>query len=205
MFGPGTLSRAPTAALPPTVARGRRRPSGPSHPQMRRGAAVRRRPRRMVGHVHVPTVLDSRREGDTDGREAFRRLLHDFAREVDDPPPPVGMKGRGDRDDVHQRPPPREDPPKPPRGLRPPPPPPEAFSTLSWRPSSSLPLNCVIACSASSAVALSTKPKPRGRPVSRSVTTAADSTSPAAAETSRSLSVAVLHDRPPMDRCGAMG
>src|SRR6266511_6371366 len=62
---------------------------------------------------------------------------------------------------LHYQRPPRADPPKP-REVPPPPPrvpPDEAFSTRSWRPSRSLPLNCAIAWSASSVVAISTKPK----------------------------------------------
>src|SRR5207247_2305271 len=61
-----------------------------------------------------------------------------------------------------------------------------------------------MAWSASSAVAISTKPKPRERPVSRSVTTAADSTWPAAANTSRSRSVDVENARPPINSFCAM-
>src|SRR5262249_62407195 len=48
------------------------------------------------------------------------------------------------------------------------------------------------------AVAISTKPKPRERPVSRSITTAADSTTPACANTSRNRSVDVEKAKPPM-------
>src|SRR5919204_253308 len=46
------------------------------------------------------------------------------------------------------------------------------------RPSRLVPLSLLIACSASSFVAISTKPKPRERPVSRSVTPPADSPLP---------------------------
>src|SRR5882672_8636682 len=80
-----------------------------------------------------------------------------------------------------------------------------ATSTFSVRPSTIWPLNFLAAASASSAVAISTKPKPRERPVSRSVTTAADSTCPAAANTSRSRSVDVENARPPMNSFCAMG
>src|SRR6266849_6475207 len=80
-----------------------------------------------------------------------------------------------------------------------------ATSTFSVRPSTIWPLNFLSAGSASSAVAISTKPKPRERPVSRSVTTAADSTWPAAANTSRSRSVDVENARPPMNSFCAMG
>src|SRR5881397_1335984 len=93
----------------------------------------------------------------------------------------------------------------PPPPLRYPPPlrpPPEpeglASSTFSVRPSTSWPLNFLTAASASSAVAISTKPNPRERPVSRSVTTVADSTAPAWANSSRSRSLDVEKDRPPM-------
>src|SRR2546425_7026710 len=54
-----------------------------------------------------------------------------------------------------------------------------------------------MACSASSGVAISTNPKPRERPVSRSVTTRADSTLPTAAKTSRRRSLDVEKERPP--------
>src|SRR5262245_37219397 len=67
-----------------------------------------------------------------------------------------------------------------------------------------LAVNFLIAASASSAVAISTKPKPRERPVSRSVATAADSTVPAWAKTSRSRSLDVEKDRPPMKSFCAM-
>src|SRR5207237_1177999 len=46
------------------------------------------------------------------------------------------------------------------------------------RPSRLVPFSLLMACSASSGVAISTNPKPRERPVSRSVTTLADSTAP---------------------------
>src|SRR2546428_8369823 len=65
------------------------------------------------------------------------------------------------------------------------------------RPSTDVPLSLLIACSASSGVAISTKPKPRERPVSRSVTTRADSTLPIAAKTSRRRSLDVEKERPP--------
>src|SRR5256712_6766768 len=65
------------------------------------------------------------------------------------------------------------------------------------RPSRLVPLRRLMACSASSGVAISTKPKPRDRPVSRSVTTRADSTLPWAAKTSRRRSLDVENERPP--------
>src|SRR2546430_4304653 len=61
-----------------------------------------------------------------------------------------------------------------------------------------------ISCSASSGVAISTNPKPRDRPVSRSVTTLADSTVPAAAKASRRPSLEVENERPPMKSLTAM-
>src|SRR5919206_1746543 len=73
------------------------------------------------------------------------------------------------------------------------------------RPSTDVPLSLLIACSASSGVAISTKPKPRERPVSRSVTTAADSTVPVAAKTSRRRSLEVEKDSPPTKSLTAMG
>src|SRR5690242_17259678 len=73
------------------------------------------------------------------------------------------------------------------------------------RPSRLVPLSLLIACSASSFDAISTKPKPRERPVSRSVTTLADSTLPHAANASRSRSVDVEKERPPTKSFTAMG
>src|SRR6267143_1703490 len=61
-----------------------------------------------------------------------------------------------------------------------------------------------MACSASSGVAISTNPKPRDRPVSRSVTTLADSTLPAAAKASRRRSLEVENDNPPTKSFTAM-
>src|SRR2546428_691020 len=61
-----------------------------------------------------------------------------------------------------------------------------------------------MACSASSGVAISTNPKPRDRPVSRSVTTLADSTAPAAEKASRRRSVEVENERPPTKSLTAM-
>lgn len=54
-----------------------------------------------------------------------------------------------------------------------------------------------MARSASSVEAISTKPKPRDLPVSRSVMTAAESTTPNRANASRSRSVEVENDKPP--------
>src|SRR5882724_10717473 len=61
-----------------------------------------------------------------------------------------------------------------------------------------------MACSASSGVAISTNPKPRDRPVSRSVTTLADSTLPTAAKASRRRSLDVEKDKPPTKSFTAM-
>src|SRR6266478_1772150 len=103
---------------------------------------------------------------------------------------------------AYQRPPPPPPrlPPPPPPPRYPPPlrPPPDGFasSTFSVRPSTSCPLNFFTASAASSAVDISTKPNPRERPVSRSVTTAADSTVPAAANSSRRRSSDVEKDNP---------
>jgi hypothetical protein len=59
------------------------------------------------------------------------------------------------------------------------------------------PFSDPMARSASSVEAISTKPKPRDRPVSRSVITAAESTAPNRANVSRRRSVEVENDRPP--------
>src|SRR3990172_8248374 len=82
----------------------------------------------------------------------------------------------------------------------PPPPPPVgpfATSTLIWRPSSEVPFSRDTASLASSAVAISTNPNPRERPVSRSVTTLADSTDPTPAHAPRSPALDVENDSPP--------
>src|SRR5438552_8854362 len=65
------------------------------------------------------------------------------------------------------------------------------------RPSREVPLSEEMAFSASSVVAISTKPKPRERPVSRSVITAADITSPKRAKAPRRPSLEVENERPP--------
>src|SRR5262245_14632173 len=65
------------------------------------------------------------------------------------------------------------------------------------RPSSDVPLSEEMAFSASSVVAISTKPKPLERPVSRSVITAADITSPKRAKAPRRPSLEVENERPP--------
>ncbi len=72
-----------------------------------------------------------------------------------------------------------------------------ALSTRMLRPSRLVLFRAPSARSASSEVAISTKPKPRDRPVSRSVMTAADSTTPYRAKAARRLSFEVVKDRPP--------
>src|SRR4029077_6352416 len=109
-------------------------------------------------------------------------LANDYQRPRPPPPPP---------------PPPRP-PPPPPRP--PPPPPPErscASLTLMARPPSSRPLSCAMASLASWSLLISTNAKPRGRPVSRSVTTLASVTVPCCPKTSRSSSSVVSYERLP--------
>jgi len=65
------------------------------------------------------------------------------------------------------------------------------------RPSRAAPFIPLIARSASSLVAISTKPKPRERPVSRSIMTTADSTIPYRANAVRRPSFEVENDSPP--------
>ena len=60
-----------------------------------------------------------------------------------------------------------------------------------------------MAFSASSSLAISTNPKPRDRPVSRSVMTAADWTGPKRAKAARSPSVEVVNARPPTNNLTA--
>src|SRR5688572_17455440 len=83
----------------------------------------------------------------------------------------------------------------------PPPPPPVrgrscASLTLSGRPPKSLPLSACIAREAS-ALDISTKPKPRGRPVSRSFTSDSFSTVPCSANKARSVSSVAENGRLP--------
>src|SRR5581483_4504843 len=66
-----------------------------------------------------------------------------------------------------------------------------AASTLSRRPPNGWPSNIVTAVFASASVDISTKPKPRDWPEMRSVTTVAETTSPAAAKCVRSSSEVV--------------
>src|SRR5207302_3770656 len=151
-------------------------------------------------------------------------LLDDFTGVVDDSPAPFGMNGSRKRHDLHELPPrnlsrvqltsnaarasayqrlPREPPCPPPYPPRPSPrrspPEPEglATSTLIWRPSSSVPFRRRTASLASSEVVISTNPKPRDRPESRSVTTLAESTPPTAANASRRRSLDVENESPP--------
>src|SRR5206468_7934771 len=108
-----------------------------------------------------------------------------------------------------RRPPPQPPPPPPPPRRWPPPPPPApppglATSTLIRRPSSSVLFRRATASLASSVVAISTNPKPRDRPVSRSVTTLADSTVPIWAKVSRRRSLEVENERLPTKSLTAM-
>ena len=83
----------------------------------------------------------------------------------------------------------------------PPPPPPRwrslASFTLRLRPPRSLPSRARIASSAALASSISTKPKPRERPVSRSVITFTDSTLPWLSNRVRSSSSVVENERFP--------
>src|SRR4029453_13944471 len=65
------------------------------------------------------------------------------------------------------------------------------------RPCSSRPFSSAIALCASLAEAISTKPKPRERPVARSVTTAADSQAPICANRASRSAVVVSNERLP--------
>src|SRR3989344_6093590 len=79
-----------------------------------------------------------------------------------------------------------------------------ASETVSMRPPKSLPFHIAIAPSAPASSAISTKPKPRERPVSRSVTMLAEATSPALAKASRSSSPVARYGRPPTKSLRAM-
>src|SRR4051794_25439237 len=95
------------------------------------------------------------------------------------PPPPLLPRPR-----PPPPPPPRLKPPPPPPAPRPPPKPPargsrgRASFTFKARPFSSRPFIAAIALPASSALDIPTKAKPRGCPVSRSLTTLTLSTAP---------------------------
>ena len=87
---------------------------------------------------------------------------------------------------------------------RPPPPPPpvrgafgRASLTVSGRPPMSAPFIPAIAARPSSAFGISTKPKPRDRPVSRSWMTCADSTVPNLEKAERNCSSLVVNGRLP--------
>src|SRR2546428_827049 len=118
----------------------------------------------------------------------------------------VGGRHRPPFRGSQRRPPPQPPPPPPPRRWPPPPPPAPppglATSTLIRRPSSSV-LDTGRS-RASSVVAISTNPKPRDRPVSRSVTTLADSTVPIWAKVSRRRSLEVENERLPTKSLTAM-
>src|SRR3990172_5938367 len=85
-------------------------------------------------------------------------------------PPEYGDARRLERKSIYQRRPPPPPPPPLPLG--------RASLTFSVRPPSSVPLTPRIAAWAAEASDISTKAKPRGRPVSRSVMTLTLSTSP---------------------------
>lgn len=72
-----------------------------------------------------------------------------------------------------------------------------ASLTVSGRPSTSAPFMPAIAACASLSLLISTKPKPRERPVSRSMMTCAESTDPNALNAVWRLSFVVLKDRLP--------
>jgi hypothetical protein len=80
-----------------------------------------------------------------------------------------------------------------------------ALSTRIVRPSRFVLLSAPSARSASSVVDISTKPKPLERPVSRSVMTAADSTTPYRAKAARRLSFEVVKERPPTNSFTGIG
>lgn len=86
---------------------------------------------------------------------------------------------------------------------RPPRPPPEPGSfgraslTVRFRPSKSLPCISAIARRASSSLGISTNPKPRERPVSRSITIEAEATCPNDSNAWRRASSVVLNDKFP--------
>src|SRR5882724_33210 len=93
----------------------------------------------------------------------------------------------------------------PPRSLPRPPPPPNplrgacglASFTVSARPPESLPFNAAIAFSASSSLGICTKPKPRDRPVSRSVATDALSMAPKGSNSARSSGSVMWNEKLP--------
>src|SRR4029453_10946929 len=88
------------------------------------------------------------------------------------PPPPPAARGGREGQHLHDAPYPRARSRLPPGGGE------FAISTFSVRPSTTCPLNFFAAASASSAFIISTKPNPRERPLSRSVTTVAASMPP---------------------------
>jgi len=71
------------------------------------------------------------------------------------------------------------------------------ISTVILRPSSSRPFSWEMEAWASSAVFISTNPKPRDCPEKRSVITVADRTFPHCEKNSRSPSLVVEYARPP--------
>src|SRR6185295_2760527 len=100
------------------------------------------------------------------------------------------------------QPPPPPPPPPPPRKPPPPPPPPpplrsSASLTRRARPSSVAPFMREIASAASSDVPIVTKPKPRDRPLSRSIAMWTSVTSPISENASRRESVVASYERFP--------
>src|SRR5690606_21970147 len=113
------------------------------------------------------------------------------------PPPPPRRPPRS------PPPPPPKPPPPPPKP--PPPPPPRgarscASLTRRVRPSSSAPSICSMAVAAALSSRKVTKPKPRERPVSRSVMTLTSSTSPKLSNARRRAASSVSQLRPPTKR-----
>src|SRR6185503_3061544 len=92
--------------------------------------------------------------------------------------------------------------PRPPPPPRLPPPPDRSWAslTVSVRPPSSRPFSWSMACLASCSLPISTNAKPRGRPVSRSITILVSATVPHWLNTSRSSSSVVLNERLPTYR-----
>jgi hypothetical protein len=112
------------------------------------------------------------------GSGGLRAPARDYQRLPPPPPPPPRPPPPPPR--PPPPPPPPKPPPPPPRPPPPPPPPSRGLATLtlSARPSSEAPFMAAIAASASVFEPNSTKPKPRDCPLSRSVTTLADSRLP---------------------------
>src|SRR5580693_10039414 len=133
------------------------------------------------------------------GKPAGERKTYQRSR----PPPPPPWPPRSPRSRPPPPPrPPRSRPPPPPPPYPPPPPPPRsvfgrASLTLMVRPPTCEPFRAVMALSPSSLLAISTKPNPRERPVSRSVMMLTRSTCPNGSNIWRSSSSDVLKLRFP--------